>query len=29
MAKIIPTCYLHGIEAIPVDVIEDGDRAKM
>ena len=27
MAKIIPTYYLHGVEAIPVDVIADKDRA--
>ena len=29
MAKMIPTYYLHGIEAIPIDVIAGEDRAKI
>jgi hypothetical protein len=29
MAKMIPTYCLHGIEAIPIDVIVDDDRAKI
>jgi hypothetical protein len=29
MAKMIPTYYLHGIEAIRIDVIVGEDRAKI
>jgi hypothetical protein len=29
MAKMIRTYYLHGIEAIPIDVIAGEDRAKI
>jgi hypothetical protein len=29
MVKVIPTSYLHGIEAIPVDVIANKDGAKI